>query len=66
MLFSLIYISGYDKILPVPDNRKAFSSSIRGGDNMTDLALISLVVAILSLLVEVISLCYTIIGNRKQ
>ncbi len=66
MLFSLIYISGYDKILPVPDNRKAFSSSIRGGNNMTETTGIGLIVSILALLVAVTSLCYTIISNQKK
>lgn len=38
----------------------------RGGDNMTIIALIELMVAILGLLVNVISLCYIIIGNEKK
>lgn len=66
MLFSLIYISGYDKILPVPDNRQAFSSSIRGGDNMTETTGIGLIVLIRALLVVVTSLCYAIINNQKK
>ena len=40
-------------------------SSKRGGDNMTEAALVGLIVAILGLLVDVISLCYTIFSNKK-
>lgn len=38
----------------------------RGGDSMTEIALIGLIIAILGLLVDVVSLCYTIISNKKQ
>lgn len=55
----------HDRIFAVPDYGRRLLLE-RGGDSMTEIALIGLIIAILGLLVDVISLCYTIIGNKKQ